>query len=276
MTPLAYRRTGTGPPLVLLHALGSSRDSWDPVVPALAGHFDVLAVDLPGFGESPPLPAELEPSPGALASAVAGFLDELGIDQPAVVGNSVGGWVALELAALRPVASLTLLSPAGLWPGRTPLYCRVSLTASHWVSRHARGLLTRAVDFRLGRVLVLGQTHGRPIRMGPERARAAISALADGAGFDAALAATLPRHAVAPPGLDVPVTVAFGTRDLLLLPWQSRHVELLPPGTKVGSLRGCGHLPVSDDPAAVTALILSSAGAPVRRRMEAEHPTRRR
>ena len=266
MTALAYRRTGTGPPMVLLHALGSSRDSWDPVVPALAEHFDVLAVDLPGFGESPPLPAEVEPSPGALATAVAELLDDLGIDRAAVVGNSVGGWVALELAARRPVASLTLLDPAGLWPGRTPAYCRVSLRVSRWLARHASGLLARAVDHPLGRVLVLGQTHGRPVRMGPARARAAIHALGAAPGFDAALAATLPRHAVAPPDLEAPVTVAFGTRDLLLLPWQARHVELLPAGTRVRRLPRCGHIPMADDPSAVAALILSSSDA---RRTEA-------
>jgi pimeloyl-ACP methyl ester carboxylesterase len=159
------------------------------------------------------------------------------------------------------VASLTLLSPAGLWPGGTPLYCRVSLRLTRWLSRYAGGLLSGVVGSRLGRVLVLGQTHGRPARMSPARARAAIRAVGTAPGFDAAFAATLPRRAVAPPGLDVPVTVAFGTRDLLLLPWQARHVELLPQGTQVRSLPGCGHIPMADDPAAVASLILSSAGA---------------
>jgi pimeloyl-ACP methyl ester carboxylesterase len=101
MAALASNRTGAGSPMVLLHPLGSDRGVWDPVVPALAEDFDVLAVDLPGFGDSPPLPADVEPSPAALAQAVAGLLDELGIERPAVVGNSVGGWVALELAARR-------------------------------------------------------------------------------------------------------------------------------------------------------------------------------
>ena len=261
MAALAVARTGTGPPLVLLHALGLSRASWDPVVPTLAEHFDVLAVDLPGFGESAPLPVGLEPSPGALAAAVAGLLDDLGVERPAVVGNSVGGWVALELAARRPVASLTLLSPAGLWPRGTPLYCRVSLRASRWLCRHAGGLLSRAVDHRLGRILVLGQTHGRPGRLSSARARATIHELATAPGFDATFAATLRRHAAAPAGLDVPVTVAFGTRDLLLPPWQARHVELLPPGTRVRALPRCGHIPMTDDPAAVASVILSSAGA---------------
>jgi pimeloyl-ACP methyl ester carboxylesterase len=261
VTALAFDRTGSGPPLVLLHALGLSRDSWDPVLPALARHFDVLTVDLPGCGSSPPLPPGVEPSPGALAEAVAGLLDDLGVERPAVVGNSVGGWVAVELAGHRQVASLTLLSPAGLWPGGTPLYCRVSLRASRWLCRHAGRLLSRAVRYRAGRIVVFGQTHGRPGRMSAARARATIRELGSAPGFDATLRATLPRHIVAPPDLDAPVTVAFGTRDLLLLPRQSRHVELLPPGTRVRRLRRCGHIPMADDPAAVAALIISSVGA---------------
>ena len=52
MPTLAYTRSGAGAPLVLLHGIGLDRRSWDPVVPALARHFDVIAVDLPGFGDS--------------------------------------------------------------------------------------------------------------------------------------------------------------------------------------------------------------------------------
>ncbi|HXO25193.1 MAG TPA: alpha/beta fold hydrolase, partial [Streptosporangiaceae bacterium] len=89
MTSLAFTRSGTGTPLVLLHGLGSSRRAWDPVVPALADHFDVIAVDLPGFGESAPLPWQDEPSPAALAAAVAGLLDDLGVTAAHLAGNSL-------------------------------------------------------------------------------------------------------------------------------------------------------------------------------------------
>jgi pimeloyl-ACP methyl ester carboxylesterase len=265
MSTLAYSRAGSGPPLVLLHALGSFRQAWDPVVPALAEVADVVAVDLPGFGESPPLPAGVEPSPAALALAVAGLLDELGLETPHVAGNSVGGWVALELAAVRPVASLTLLAPAGLWPRATPMYCRVTLAASHRLARHARRPIAAALGTRLGRALVLGQVVGHPAAMTRDQARAGLGALGEAPGFDATFRATLHRRyrAPRPPEgpLDVPTTVAFGSRDLVLPSRRWRRFDELPAGSRLVELPGCGHVPMTDDPAAVAALL----AAPLRR-----------
>ena len=142
MSALAYTRTGSGAPMVLLHGIGSWRHAWDPVLPALAERFDVIAVDLPGFGESDQLPAGAEASQAALAAAVAGLLDELGVTAPHIAGNSLGGWVALEIARIRQPASVTLLSPAGLWRGRIPLYCQASLWASRWLCKHAEACCT--------------------------------------------------------------------------------------------------------------------------------------
>jgi pimeloyl-ACP methyl ester carboxylesterase len=278
MPPLAFARSGTGAPLVLLHGLGASRRSWDPVLPALAARFDVIAVDLPGSGESDSLPGPAEVPPAVLAQSVADLLDTLGVSAPHVVGNSLGGWVALELASRRPVASLTLLSPAGLWRQNTPLYDRVSLRASRWLARHTGPLLSRLVASRLGRAIVLGQTHGHPMRLSPEYARAAVTELGRCPGFEAALAGTAKRHFVAaapfgtaPAGtastglapfgtgpIIAPVTVAFGSRDLLLRPG-SRRLGQLPPHTRSEALPGCGHLPMADDPAAVAALIIWTA-----------------
>ena len=265
MASLAYTRSGAGAPLVLLHGIGLDRRSWDPVVPALARHFDVIAVDLPGFGDS----ALGQADPKALAEAVAGLLTELGVTSPHLAGNSLGGWVALELAGLGPVASLTLLSPAGLWKRHTPRYCRVSLQASRWLARHATGPLSRLVRFRPGRVFVLGQTHGHPARLTPGYARAAVQAMGTCPGFEATLAATARRRFLATTPIGAPVTVAFGSRDVLLLPRQSRHLDQLPAGTKAETLPGCGHVPMADDPVAVAELITRTAArasqAPVSR-----------
>jgi pimeloyl-ACP methyl ester carboxylesterase len=254
MTTLAYSRSGAGAPLVLLHGIGLARGSWEPVVSGLAEQFDVLAVDLPGFGESEMLPDGIEPSPAALAAAVAGLLDELGIADPHIVGNSLGGWVALELAQLRPVASVTLLSPAGLWPGRTPRYCRISLRLTRWLARHGTRPLARLVRLRMGRRLVFIQVLGRPAEMTPDQAAAAIRAMGNCPGFDATLTATLDCHYVAGTAIDAPVTVAFGGRDRLL-PRRARRLDELPAETHVATLPQCGHVPMTDDPAAVTAVI---------------------
>ena len=255
---LAFTRRGAGPSLVLLHGIGSARQAWDPVIDALAERFDVLAVDLPGFGGSPVLPAEVEPVPAVLAASVAAFLDAQNVATPHVVGNSLGGWVGLELAAIRPLGSLTLLSPAGLWRGRTPLYNRISLRGTRWLARHFTRIAERLVRYRAGRVVILGQTHGRPTRLSPGYARMAVHAMADGPGFEATMKATEPRCYRAGPPIEAPVTVAFGSRDRLLLPRQSRHLDELPPGTRVESLAGCGHVPMADDPDAVAALIIEA------------------
>src|SRR3954453_12587691 len=78
---LNYARTGNGEPLVLLHQLGGSTLIWEPVIERLAAERDVIAVDMPGFGDSPGLPGGTAPDPEALAGAVAGFLDSLGISR---------------------------------------------------------------------------------------------------------------------------------------------------------------------------------------------------
>jgi pimeloyl-ACP methyl ester carboxylesterase len=253
---LAYTRSGSGAPLVLLHPLGLSRRSWNPVIPALARRFDVIAVDLPGFGDSP---AAARAHPAALAEAVAGLLAELGVTTPHLAGNSLGGWVALELAALRPAASVTVLSPAGLWKRDAPLYCRISLRTSRWLARHAARPLSRLVRYRLGRVVVLGQTHGRPTRLTPGYAREALAAMGTCSGFEAALAATARCRYLAAAPITAPLTLAFGSRDILLLPRQSRHLDQLPPGTQAETLPGCGHVPMTDDPGAVAELITRTA-----------------
>ena len=246
--------------IVLLHALGTDRHMWDPVLPFLDGE-DVLALDMPGFGAAPPLAATAGNggiTPYALAAAIHADLQRRGIQRPHVAGNSLGGWVALELAAVRPVRSLTLLSPAGLWQGRTPLYNRISLRTTRWLARRFTALACRLVRYRAGRVVILGQTHGQPARISIAYAHMAVRAMADCPGFEATMKATEPRCYRAGAPIDAPVTVAFGSRDLLLLPHQSRHLGELPPGTHVEKLAGCGHVPMADHPDAIAALIIAA------------------
>jgi pimeloyl-ACP methyl ester carboxylesterase len=96
MATLTRHRAGDGPPLVLLHGLGLSWRAWLPVLDALEERHDVVALDVPGVGESAPL--GVAPTPENLADALERELDGLGLSAPALVGNSLGGWLALELA----------------------------------------------------------------------------------------------------------------------------------------------------------------------------------
>ncbi|ACQ81268.1 alpha/beta hydrolase fold protein [Beutenbergia cavernae DSM 12333] len=263
-TVLAHVRRGSGEPVVLLHGIGGDRGVWDRVIPMLAGHHDVLAVDLPGFGDSPTLAPGDEPSPRRLAAAVAATLDELRIERPHLVGNSLGGWIALELAQRRPVASVTLLSPAGLWRRRTPAYCRVSLLGTWWACRRGAGVLHALSRWPWSRRLVFWQILGHPELATPGGAQGLVTAMGTGGGFRSTLAATLPIRFVRHGEIDAPVTLAFGTRDRILLPWQSRFTHELPPQTIAAELRGAGHVPMPDAPDAVAAVVLATTARAVR------------
>ena len=109
---IRYVRKGSGPPVLLLHGIASSIYTWKDVLPALAAHHDVIAVDFPGFGDSAiPRPARGE----RILRTVVGLMDRLGIERASVVGNSLGGAIAVALAATLPdrVSRLVLLDPAG-------------------------------------------------------------------------------------------------------------------------------------------------------------------
>ena len=260
MTAIAYDRSGAGAPLVLLHGIGHHRQGWRPVVERLDGNFDAIACDLPGFGRSPALPDGVAPTIPAYADAFQGFFAQLGLDGPHVAGNSMGGAIGLELARRGLVASVTAFSPAGFWTPRERRFCQLSLSLVHALPEPLRPLVTAVVRTRPGRVALLAQNFGMPTRM---PAADAVSALRDAwaaPAFAAALAAFDTYTFSDPDELrGVPVTVAWGNRDRLLLygrqaprarralPW-ARHVTL-----------GAGHVPFFDDPAAVAEVIRSTA-----------------
>ena len=127
---LAYERTGSGPPLMLLHGLGHRRQAWDAVVQLLAPYRELILVDLPGHGESPPLVTAGRPPVPVLLESVLGLLDELGLDRPHLAGNSLGGRLALEAGAVGRAASVTALSPAGFFRNRADMvYARAIFNA---------------------------------------------------------------------------------------------------------------------------------------------------
>lgn len=256
---LAYDRCGSGPPLVLVHGIGSRRGVWDPVVPVLAGSRDVLAVDLPGFGDSPVLPAGVVPSVGAFVDALVAWWSALGIERPHVAGNSLGGGIALELARSGAVRSAAALSPIGFWSPLEKRYGRVVLHTSHFLATHAGSQLKRLVQSRAGRAATIGHMYGRPGRKDPREAALDVDALAAAPGWTTTLARLVYdfRDGSALDG--VPVTIGWGTRDRLLIPRQAERARAALPRARHVPLPGCGHIPMSDDPAGVAALLLAAS-----------------
>ena len=112
---LAYQRAGNGEPLLLLHGTGGSLRHWAPLWSILAAQRALVAVDLPGHGNSDPPPNDGDHTPVGYAATLADFLDRLGIGTAHVAGPSVGGWTALELAKLGRARSVVAIAPAGLW-----------------------------------------------------------------------------------------------------------------------------------------------------------------
>ena len=254
---LRFERRGRGPPLLLLHGLGSSLRIWDPVRPLLEARMDVIALDLPGHGGSPaPLPQAS--SPRALALAVAAFLDQLGIQTAHLAGSSLGGWLALDLAKIGRARSVTALSPAGLWRRRAPTYNVITFYTYRAIAQRLKFALPYLASNPVTRTILLWQFFGRPWAMPPAVAMEVSNAFANASGFDAILSATLQERFQDGSAIDVPVSVAWGGRDVLLLPWLSRFRDELPSYTRWMTLRGCGHVPTFDDPQAVANVILGT------------------
>lgn len=258
---LAHDRRGQGEPLLLLHGIGGEKGIWAPVLDALSREREVIAVDLPGFGESRRLDGVQ--TPAALAAAVAGFLDGLGLERVHVAGNSLGGALALELVRAGRARSATALSPAGFWNElEWRRWIRPSLRLTVAVPRAALPALEVALGFAAGRALLTGQMTARPWRMPPDVAVPGARALATCTGFEATLEGFEGyRFAAGGPLPDVPVTVAWGRRDRLLLPREAARARRALPRARHMWLDGCGHVPMSDDPDQVARVLLEGSAS---------------
>ena len=250
-------RRGTGEPLVLIHGLGGELCVWEPVLDRLAAGHDVIAVDLPGFGPSAPLPDGETPSPARLAGAVADLLDELGIDRAHVAGNSLGGWVALELAVAGRALSVAGICPAGLWSaplirdGASPRPSR-----AYRVARAGRPVIPVALLSRAARRAVLSPFVAHPDRVPYRAAWRMISSYARATAYEATSAAMRQDHFRGASRVTVPVTLAFGERDRLIRPTPTAIA-----GARGVVLPDCGHIPMWDAPELVADVILRTAAS---------------
>lgn len=245
---LNHLRRGSGDPLVLIHPLGAELVVWEPVFARLARERDVIAVDLPGFGGSQPIANGAGASPRALAASVASFLDELGLGRVHVAGNSLGGWVALELAKAGRALSVAGLCTAGFW--KRPLGPRPGGDVRR-AGRLLLPLLPALLRTQRGRRLLLRSSVARPELVPAGAATRLVRSYITSPGFDGANSAMRGEVFSGVDDIRVPVTLAWGEHDRLVA---RPHTKV--PDWRTVTLHGCGHIPTWDDPDQVARLLL--------------------
>lgn len=260
MTDLEHHREGSGEPLVLVHGVGSRWQVWEPVIGTLAEHFEVFAVDLPGFGGSAPLPRT---TVDTLTDALADFLAAQGLDRPHLAGNSMGGGISLNLGARGLARSVTAFSPIFFWdtPGR--IWCQQSLGRSKKLGRILGPAMPKVLGTPAGRTMFLSLVFGKPWAVDTQTALDTAEGAVKSLGFTPALDSFTEAELADPAALaDLPVTIAWGNRDILLTyRTQSRRAREVLPHARHITLEGSGHTPFYDDPAACARVILDQLPA---------------
>ncbi len=250
---------GAAPTVVLVHGVGAARLVWAPVLAPLAARYHVVVVDLPGHGASAPLPPGADAGCPALAVVLARVLEALGVRHPHVVGNSLGGWVALELAADGVAASVTGLAPAGLRarPGEPNRVLHVNRALARLSGRLGEVLATNAVVRRV----TFASGSAAPADLDPRLARGVTRALRESSDYEAMIAATRSITFDRGAAVHVPVTVAFGDDDRILPAPVNRHRRAAPPGARWVELPRCGHAPMWDAPERTVQLVDETVAA---------------
>jgi pimeloyl-ACP methyl ester carboxylesterase len=243
---LSTMEAGTGPPVLAIHGLGATKGSFLPTLAALSDRFRVIAVDLPGFGDSDkPIGASYDPR--FFAGAMVDLLDALELDRVDVIGNSLGGRIALELALRAPerIGRLALLAPSLAW--RRPRRWAPALR----LVRPEFGLVQlapRAVVQTIVRRLIPGAGEGWTAAGVDEFLRSYLTP----AGRAAFYAAARQIYLEAPHGkngfwtrlreLDADALFVWGRRDTLVPIAFARHVAEALPDARHLELE-CGHVP---------------------------------
>jgi len=253
---------GSGPDILLLHGLGGTRASLFDIAAALSSRYTVHAPDLPGFGSSS------KPALGAynarwFAESMVGLMDELGIERAHMVGNSMGGRVAIEVGLLAPdrVAALGLLCPAVAWikRGLHPIvrllrpefgllphqFSRSTVASQFWSIFHDKTVIDPAVgDLMVDEFRRIYHSAGARYAFLASARNIYLEAPFGRSGF-------YPRlRELRPPALFI-----WGHHDSLVPPAFSRHVREWLPGAEQITIPSCGHVPQVECPEETTRLL---------------------
>ena len=256
-----HLRSGSGKPLLLIHGIGGSARSWSTIWTALAERRDVIAVDLPGFGDTPPLAGET--SMRSLSDAVTSFIDAQGLRGIDVVGSSMGARLVLELARRGGVVgSVVSLDPGGFWRG----WERHAFFSSIWLSIRAVRLLQPLMPAisrsKVARTMLLAQFSRRPWALDPAVVLEEMRSYARAPAFDELLhqLAYGEEQEGAPEGsIEAPLVIGWGRNDRVCFTSQAKRAMALFPDAQMHWFERCGHFPHWDAPQETVRLILNTA-----------------
>lgn len=251
-------RGGSGTPLLLIHGFTVTWRTWKPVLPQLEKHHDVIAPTMLGHSGGSPFDDGVLPTVDALVDGVEAELDRLGLDKVHIAGNSMGGWVALELARRGRAKSVVAFSPGGAWssgPRMTALLVgfRVGIAAATAFGHRAERLALTPK----GRRILASRQFEHPERVEPAELIADIRALKDAPMLRSILNGLTERSLEPLPDPGCPVRIVWAQRDRVI-PYEQYGVPImkLVPSAELVILNGVGHVPMGDDPEAVSRLIL--------------------
>jgi pimeloyl-ACP methyl ester carboxylesterase len=252
--------------MVLLHGFLDTWRTWDLVLPALEAKFEVFAPTLPGHAGGPALTAE--PTTDALADQVERMLDGAGIDTAHLVGNSLGGYLVLQLAARGRAETVTALAPAGGWPASDPArFAAVdTLLAVHeqakLIAPHVDAIVASPKTRKQATASIVVHSDHIPAELVAHQLLGVAACTGAHAFADA-----VKRHGwsdVIPARIDCPVRMVWGTEDLLL-PWPiaaERYEHEWFPHADWVVMDDVGHCPQLDVPTEAAAVISGPVSFP--------------
>ncbi len=251
--------------MVLIHGITNTWRTWLPVLPALESEHDVLAFTLAGHYGAPSLPAGVQPSISALTDAAERVLDGAGFNSAHLVGNSLGGWVTLELAKRGRASSLVALSPAGGGPRTSPEQAQQvarKIEAGHRLARLLSPVAGPLTRLPIARRALFSQMAAHPERIPPQEAAVRVRALAGCSIVQALLASIAGESAEHLDEIRCPVLLVWPTGDRVLPKAQfAPGIISALPEAQLLEPDDVGHTPMYDDPDLIARIILDFARA---------------
>lgn len=243
-----------------MHGVGSSRYAWSLVTLALASHREVIAIDLPGHGNSP---AESDSGTFAgLARSLDDWLVHEKLTGTDMVGSSMGARLVLEMARRGRSGAVVALDPGGFWEGWERGFLKLTLSASGSLLRALRPALPRLAHNPATRTLLLAQLTARPWALSGDLVERELVSFASTETFQSLvrdLADGPVQTGPAAPGSG-PVAIGWGRHDRLCFPGQAERAVACFSDARLKWFEHSGHFPMWEEPAETVELILETIG----------------